>query len=438
MARNFLMAPILIVLTAMAVSAQSDPRGLRSKLESRFEILPIANGLLLTPRFRTSVKSIELSNSTFAIDGAPVTGPELRQRLGNDADIVLQLSYLDADSLRALARDETPVPKPVDPTPPTLDPGSVQRVQPEPPSVPRPRRRGEVIRIGGSVRVEADESVRGDVVSIGGSASIDGEVDGDVVAIGGGVRLGPEAFVHGDVTSIGGGVSRDPKALVRGGIQDIGIGGPWRGEWGRSGNWDWDWMGGLYPVARLTGTLVRLALLALLVALVLFVAREPVEQIADRVAADPVKSWLVGFLAEMLFFPVLIMTIVVLAISIIGIPLLLLVPVAIVAALLVMLVGFTAVAFQIGRLLQDKVAALRSRPFAATFAGILLIVSPVLLARFVGLTGDLWILVWPIAVIGFLFEYIAWTAGLGAAALARWDRPTTALALPNSQSTIGH
>ena len=137
------------------------------------------------------------------------------------------------------------------------------------------------------------------------------------------------------------------------------------------------------------------------------------EQIADRVAKDPVKSWVVGFLAEMLFFPVLIMTVVVLAISIIGIPLLVLVPVAIVAALLVMLVGFTAVAFQIGRLLEDKVAALRSRPFAATIAGILLIVSPVLLARLVGLTGNLWYLVWPIAAVGFLFEYIAWTAGLG-------------------------
>jgi hypothetical protein len=165
-------------------------------------------------------------------------------------------------------------------------------------------------------------------------------------------------------------------------------------------------------------------LLALLTALVLFVARTPVEQIADRVAADPVKSWFVGFLAEMLFFPVLIMTVVVLAISIIGIPLLLLVPVAIVAALVVMLVGFTAVAYHIGRLLQDKVEALRARPYAATFAGILLIVSPVLLARLVGLTGELWFLVWPIAAVGFLLEYIAWTAGLGAAALARFNRPT--------------
>jgi hypothetical protein len=376
---------------------------------------------VLTPRFRTTVKSIELSNSAIAVDGAPVTGEELRQRLGNDADLVFQLSYLDPDARRALAQGETApsTPKPVDPTAPTLDPRSVE---PDRPSVPRARRRGEIVRIGGSVTVEQDEYVRGDVVSVGGAARINGEVDGNVVAIGGGVSLGPNADVHGDVTSVGGGVYRDGAAVVRGGIQDIGIGGLWMGDWARRGDWNWNW-GGFYPVARLTGTLVRITLLAILVAVVLFVARQPVEQIAERVAADPVKSWFVGFLAEMLFLPVLIMTVVVLAISIIGIPLLVLVPVAIVAGLLVMLVGFTAVAFQIGRLLQDKVDALRTRPYAATLAGILLIVSPVLLARLLGLSGDFWFVVWPVAAVGFLFEYIAWTTGLGAAALARWGRP---------------
>ena len=72
-------------------------------MESRFEVLPIANGVVLTPRFRTAVKSIELSDSTIAIDGTPVTGSELRERLGNDAELVLQLSYLTPAARRALA-----------------------------------------------------------------------------------------------------------------------------------------------------------------------------------------------------------------------------------------------------------------------------------------------------------------------------------------------
>ena len=434
MARAFVTAPMLLVLVVITASAQGQVDELRERLESRFEIVPIADGVVLTPRFRTPIKSVELSDATIAIDGTPVSGPELRDRLGNDANLVLQASYLDAAGRRALAgtsstRDArsgqgTPPPAPVDPTAPTIDPGSSSR-PPEMPRLPRNRRREDIVRIGGSVSVESDEHVRGDVVVIGGSANINGEVDGEVVVVGGSARLGPQADVHRDVTIVGGGLRRDEGATIRGGVHEVGFGDiAWRGrgEWGRSA--DWDWMNGIYPVARLTGTLVRITLLILLTTLVMFVAKVPVEQIADRVAADPVKSWFVGFLAEMLFIPVLIMTAVVLAISIIGIPLLVLLPVAIVALLVVMLVGFTAVAYHIGRLLQDKVDVLRTRPYAATFTGILLIVSPVLLARLVGLTGDLGFLVWPIAAVGFLLEYSVWTAGLGAAALVRFNRPT--------------
>ena len=431
MARTFVTAPILVLLAVITVSAQGNVDELRSRLESRFDIVPIANGVVLTPRFRTSIKSVEVSDSTIAIDGAPVTGRELQERLGKDADVVLQLSYLDAGARRALAAAVAPAPKPVDATPAAPDPGSMERSEPQPPRTPRARRREDIVRIGGSVAVDSDEYVRGDVVVIGGSANINGEVDGEVVVVGGSARFGPQADVRGDITVVGGGLSRDAGSVIRGAINEVGFGGiPWRGEWGR--NADWDWMNGIYPVARLTGTLVRITLLVLLTTLVLFVAKTPVEQIADRVAADPVKSWFVGFLAEMLFIPVLIMTAVVLAISIIGIPLLVLLPVAVVALLVVMLVGFTAVAYHIGRLLQDKVDVLRTRPYAATLTGILLIVSPVLLARLVGLTGDLGFVVWPIAAVGFLLEYSVWTAGLGAAALARFNRPAvpTAAVVP--------
>lgn len=422
MARTFIAAATFAMLAAVSASAQSHVDELRSRLQRRFEIVPLANGVVLTPRFKTSIRSIEISESTIAIDGAPVTGRELQDRLDDDADLVLQLSYLDPVARRSLAIGNTPAPKPVDPTAPTINPGSTPRTDPQVPRIPRTRSREDIVRIGGSVTVDNDEYVRGDVVVVGGSANINGEIAGEVVVVGGSARFGPQADIGRDITVVGGGISRDPGATIRGGINEIGFGDiPWRGEWGRHA--EWHWMDGIYPVARLTGTLVRVTLLILLTTLVLFVARTPVEQIADRVAADPVKSWFVGFLAEMLFIPVLIMTAVVLAISIIGIPLLVLLPVAIVALLVVMLVGFTGVAYHIGRLLQDKVDVLRTRPYAATFTGILLIVSPVLLARLVGLTGDLRFIVWPIAAVGFLLEYAVWTAGLGAAALARFNRP---------------
>ena len=89
MARAFVAAPIFLMLVVLGASAQSHVDELRSRLESRFEIVPIANGVVLTPRFRTSIKSVELSSSTIAIDGAPVTGQELHDRLGNDAALIL-------------------------------------------------------------------------------------------------------------------------------------------------------------------------------------------------------------------------------------------------------------------------------------------------------------------------------------------------------------
>lgn len=78
MARTLIIAPILILLAIVAVSAQGDVNSVRGRLEKRFEVLPIANGVVLTPRFRTDVRSIEVTESAIAVDGAAVTGAELR------------------------------------------------------------------------------------------------------------------------------------------------------------------------------------------------------------------------------------------------------------------------------------------------------------------------------------------------------------------------
>lgn len=416
-----LMASMMIMLAALAGSAQGDANSVRGRLEKRFEILPIANGVVLTPRFKSDVRSVEVSDSTVAVNGTPVSGAELRQRLGDDADAVLQLSYLDSAARRALGGAQgVPSPAPVDPTTPTLDPGSTQERPAQ-----RARTRDDIVRIGGSVSIEADESVRGDVVVIGGSANVDGQIDGELVVVGGAASLGPQADIRGDVTVVGGGLSRDPNAVIRGKVQEVGVGEMFGRNWGPREGWErWSPMGAFYPVARFMGTLVRVGLLMLLAGLVILISRSTVEQIANRAAAEPVKSWAIGFLVEILFVPILVFTVVVLAISIIGIPLLLLVPVAIVAAMVVFLVGFTGVAFHIGRLLEGRIDWLRARPYAATLAGIVLILSPLLVARVLGLTGVAGFLVWLLVAAGFVAEYVAWTTGLGAAALVRFDRQT--------------
>jgi hypothetical protein len=398
---------------------------LRSRLEQRFQILPLANGIVLTPRFKAAARSIEVTDGSIAVDGAPVTGAELRQKLGADADLVLQLSYLDAATRRVLAGIQAaPSPQPADSTAPTLDPGSAAReVAGDRPD--RPKRRNDVVRVGGSVTVASDEHVTGDVVAIGGSVDIDGQVDGDVVSVGGSANLGPAADIRGDLVVIGGALNQDPKAKIGGqvhiGFDDF----PFGGDWGHRSAWrGWSPFAGMRPIAQFMGTTVRVGLLMLFAGLVLFIAKTPVEQVADRAAAEPVKSWAVGLLAEVLFVPVFTLTAFILAVSIIGIPvLLLLIPVAIVGAIVIFLVGFTGVAYHLGRVLQERVDYLRTRPYAATVAGIVLIVSPLLLGRLVGLTGEMGFVVGILVAIGVIIEYIAWTTGLGAVALARFGKP---------------
>jgi hypothetical protein len=187
---------------------------------------------------------------------------------------------------------------------------------------------------------------------------------------------------------------------------------------------------GLSPFLGFAGTLVRVALVMLLAGIVLLVARAPVQQIADTAAAEPFKAWAIGFLAEILFVPVLVLTVVVLAVSIIGIPLLLLVPVAVVAFMVVCLVGLTGVAYHIGRLIEGRFEQVRNSPYLATILGIGVIVSPLLLARLIGFVGGLGAIAGVLMAAGFVLEYVAWTTGLGAAALAWFGRARSQPAAP--------
>lgn len=287
------------------------------------------------------------------------------------------------------------------------------------------------MRFGGGIRVDTGEVVNGDVVSIGGGVSIDGEVTGDVVAVGGGVDLGPNADVAGDVTAIGGGLHRDEHARVGGSVNEIGdIGlGALRGRgrgWfpGFPGAFLASWaLGSLFA---LMSTVARFAVLSLLVCLVLLFGREYVEQVGARAAAEPVKAGLVGLCAQLLFLPLLIVTIVVLVVTIVGIPLLALIPFALLALAIVFLIGFTAVAHYIGGLAATRFGWAAANPYLTALVGILIILSPILLARFLGLAGGF---LFPITAVlvaaGFCIEYLAWTVGLGAVALLRFQKPAT-------------
>ncbi len=81
--------------------------------------------------------------------------------------------------------------------------------------------RGEIVRMGQDVVIEAGETVE-EVVVIGGDLEVRGQVEGDAVAVGGSVMLGPGAMVGGDAVSVGGSLDIDPGAIVEGDEVEVG------------------------------------------------------------------------------------------------------------------------------------------------------------------------------------------------------------------------
>lgn len=385
------------------------PSELSTQLRERYDVVALQDGVALVPRGTGGgVRMIQVVDGVVTVDGETLTGSQLRDRLGRDADLVLQVSYLDEQQQRALAGE---APDTAADGPNTQGSQTVRRTD---------VRRGDLVRFGGNVSVGPNERVQGDVVAFGGSADIAGEVTGDVVVMGGALKLGPEAVVRGDVTAVGGTLERAPGAQILGEINEVGgDGGVWRRGW----MWP-DFFGNFWRrLGSLAATVLRVSLLVILGVVVVAFGRNPIERIAARIAATPLRSGLVGLVAEILFFPVLILTVVVLAVSIIGIPLLVLVPFAILLLMLVALVGFVGLAFQIGSRLTSRFGWTERGAYAAVALGVVAIAAVTLLAKLAALAGG-FLLGAPLAGVGYLVEYVAWTIGFGAALLYWYETQT--------------
>ena len=179
-----LVAAVLIAAAAVRSAAQTVPtderQALRARIEQRYDVVPLAGGIALTPKTpRGNVRLIEISDS-IAINGVAVSGRELRERVGADADSILQLSYLGPGDVRRLFASGTPAEPPPAPEPPleratppeaatpSATPSASDR---EPPRRYR-RSSGDRVRVFGDVVVNEGEEVSGQVVAVlGWSAS---------------------------------------------------------------------------------------------------------------------------------------------------------------------------------------------------------------------------------------------------------------------------
>jgi hypothetical protein len=416
-ARRAAAAAIFVSVVALAgayVLAQdaNTPAALRAQLNERFQIVALQRGIALIPRAPDApIRLIQVVDGVVTIDGQTLTGQELRDRLGDDAAAVLRISYLDEQGQREMSG----APGEVVPASPPGATNTQTRTPPDRSQV----RRGGIVRFGEDITVGRNERIQGDVVSLGGSVDVDGEVTGDVAAIGGSVRLGPDADVGGDVNVVGGTLERDPNARIGGDVEEVGSG-EIRGRMGRTWRFGNVFENLWSSVGSLAATMMRLALLMLLGVAAVAIARPRIEDIAAVTTAAPVRAGLIGLLGQLLFVPVLALSAVVLAVSIIGIPLLVLVPFAVVLVMLAMLAGFLGLAYQLGGRLAQRLGTHQTSPYAAIALGVAAIGALTVIGKLTGLIAGS-ILGMPLSVAGYIVEYMAWTVGFGAAIVAWYD-----------------
>jgi hypothetical protein len=431
---------ILLLLVAISLTAASarggqftddEQRALRDAVQARYDVVPLSDGVALRPKTRTKdVRLIEIADGSIVINGTTVTGRELRERLGADADAIVRLSYLSTEESRALFEKS---PEPVEPVEPSRS--DVERTPGAEVDEPRRVRSSrDRVRVFGNLTVDRDEEINGDVVAVFGSVKVDGVVRQEVVSVFGSVDLGPEAVVGGDVVAVGGRVRRAATARTRSGVTEISLGTISIGDpdfrmhvppWFRGFGGPFYWLGGDFgAVPRLVGSIMRFGLILLVAGIALLIARPAVEGAAQRVSDEPLKATLVGLSAQLLIIPVLLLTALLLVVTVIGIPLIALLPFVVLFLVLLAIVGFTGTAAAVGSWLLRRMGTATAPPFVEVTLGVLVLLSPLLLGRMLAVAG--WTLS-PIAVLfvslGFIVELLAWSSGFGAAlsnSYARW------------------
>lgn len=471
--RRAVSAVAVLALAAMlpAVSpAQEDVAGLAAEVREHFRVLPLTDGVLLEPRDpATEVSVVEVREGNVAVDGAELTETQLLERLGEDAGtLVLRLGELGEDELAAIltpadaapGEPATPLDAP-DATPPTPAPAPTPTPAPasEPPEPPRSGQADDRVVMGGSVHIREGERAKdvvvfggtlqmdgeayGDVAVFGGAATVDGPVHGDVALIGGSLELGPRARIEGDLSVVGGGLKRHPDAVVEG---EVAKNVPFSFDWNpfegatvrhRVAEHMADEAEEISPFVRVVEKtffkVSMLLLISLLALLVVLIARRPLERTAERIRREPAKSGLVGLAIEILILPVTVAVVILLAVSIIGIPLLLLVPFALIGAVLVAFFGYCAAVYRIGDWVRERFSWDLKSPYLILLLGMAVLGS-------LGIVGALLHFGWLsffaalLIALGALAGYLAWTVGLGAAALewlaSRREPPAAATPAP--------
>lgn len=205
---------------------------------------------------------------------------------------------------------------------------------------PPPRRRQDAFTLGDDVLIGPNEQVR-DAVALGGNVIVLGSVERNAVAIGGNVIVRPGGHVDGDTITVGGTVNLDPGATARPHTLDLPTPEPSR-------SW----------IRALTSRLVSLLGFTGCGVLTLGLFPEHVARVAEAITRRPGRAVLTGAFGAL----ALALAAVVLAVTLIGLPL---------ALMLLTLLGVAGVLGGVGacQALGDQLPLPRPHGRWAVFAG---------------------------------------------------------------------
>jgi len=284
---------------------------------------------------------------------------------------------------------------------------------------------GDIVAMGGSIVVSTKGKVNGDVVGLGATVDIEGQVSKDLVALGEEMTISSHAVIAGDVSVIGGDFEKSDGAIIKGEVSNIGSGlismvpdvarkiARIERRTGLHKQHHREKLGFFGRALAFAFTLIVFAGLGAILMLMGLIVPEPIERMRDAIKVDFWKAIGFGFLVAVAFIPSLIF----LAISVIGIPL---VPLAVVLLAGVTLMGLAS--FSI--LLSERVHASRKLKEPETVRsiglGFLVLVAFFLVGRAMGVLGG------PFAPLGMLFILtnmmflsVAVLLGLGSAVMTK-------------------
>ncbi len=456
---------LLLFLSVPTLEAQGGAE-LKAEIERDYRVEISPGGVTLRPReAQLGIEHIAVAGSEVRVNGAKVPEPALREWLRERAGRVIALSRLapaDQRRLFGFGVEDLEAPRPIPPEPPPVRPAErpEEPEEPEVPEIPEApeapehdrgdlHRTGEQFTIFDDLVIERSETareatavmgsvtvlgeVRGDVAAINGNVRVEGRVEGEVTAVNGSIYLGPKSQVLRGVVAVNGSIHREEGAEIRGGITEVpffGYVGPRDGHDGRRG-WHRGWtfgpgFGGWRDDDSFFWgffwELVEFGILALLACALFLVAPRSVRRVQTTLTREWAKAGLFGLLAFVLFVPVLVVLILGLVLTIVGC--LLVVPLVIAAPLLLlaaMLLGYTAVAKQVGERLRARFSFSIQSDFGLILVGLTVLALPHLAGSLLISIGGLLALPgWLLVAIGKLLNFFAVIFGVGAVVLTRF------------------